>query len=157
MTDEQHIQQLQARYVRAADFRDGAAMADLFLPGGKVEIYQHNGGVPVLIGEINGADQIGAAVGAMMTPHGPREWSHHTTHDPIVEILGDDASLDVQFIVFSVAGAEKPEGGWPPGTRGAQGRITPIEAGYYRPMFRRVGGSWKIAAQRIYHDLPFAP
>ena len=38
MSDEREIQEVLARYVRAADHRDGAAMRDIFLPEGKVEI-----------------------------------------------------------------------------------------------------------------------
>jgi hypothetical protein len=156
MSDERDIQEVQARYVRAADYRDGAAMSSLFLPEGKVEVFYNNGGKPELIGELVGAEAIGAAVATMMKPHPPRGWSHHTTHDPIIEVNGDTATLDVHFVVFNVVGAEKPEGGWPAGAFGAQGTITPIESGYYRPILKKVHGRWMIAHNRIYHDIPYA-
>jgi hypothetical protein len=156
MSDEREIQQVFARYVRAADNRSGAAMRTIFLPDGKVEIFYNNAGTPELIGELVGREAIGAAMSTMMKPHPPRGWSHHTTHDPIIEVLGDTGTLDVQFVVFDVVGAEKPEGGWPEGATGAQGTITPIEAGYYRPILKKVDGRWMMAHHRIYHDIPMA-
>jgi hypothetical protein len=43
-----------------------------------------------------------------------------------------------------------------PKSWGAQGTVQPIEAGYYRPILRRVDGVWKIATMRIAHSLPMA-
>jgi SnoaL-like domain len=156
MSDEREIQQVFARYVRAADDRNGAAMSAIFLPDGKVEIFYNNAGTPELIGELAGQAAIGEAMTTMMTPHPPRGWSHHTTHDPIVEVHGDTGTLDVQFVVFNVVGDEKPQSGWPEGAAGAQGTITPIESGYYRPILQKVAGRWMMAHHRIYHDLPMA-
>lgn len=33
---------------------------------------------------------------------------HHTTHDHIIDVNGDDATLDAQFVVFEVRGEERP-------------------------------------------------
>jgi hypothetical protein len=156
MSDEREIQEVLARYVRAADQRDGAAMSNIFLPEGRVEIFYNNAGTPERLGELVGAEAIGAAVTTMMKPHPPRGWSHHTTHDSIIEVKGDTGTLDAHFVVFNVVGAEKPEGGWPKGASGAQGTITPIEAGYYRPILKKAGGRWMMAHLRIYHSLPMA-
>jgi hypothetical protein len=156
MSDKRDIQEVLARYVRAADRRDSAAMTDLFLPKGKVEIFYNNAGAPVLIGELIGSQAIGAAVTTMMKPHPPLGWSHHTTHDPIIEVDGDTAMLDAQFVVFNVIGAEKPDSGWPQGAQGAQGAVIPIESGYYRPILKKVDGRWMLAQHRIYLDLPMA-
>jgi SnoaL-like domain len=140
MSDEREIQQVFARYTRAVDHRSAKSMSDLFLPDGKVEIFYNNGGSPELLGELAGNEAIGAAVTTMMKPHPPRGWSHHTTHDPIIEVHGDTATLDVHFVVFDINGAEN--------------KITPIEAGYYRPILRKVDGRWMMAHHRIYHSLP---
>ena len=156
MSDEREVQEVMARYVRAADYRDGAAMSDIFLPDGKSGIFYHTAGTPELLGELVGAEAIGAAVTKLMKPHPPRGWSHHTTHDLIIEVKGDTATLDAQFVVFNVVGAERPEGGWPEGAFGAQGTITPIESGYYRPILKKVDGRWMMTDLRIYHDLPYA-
>ena len=65
-------------------------------------------------------------------------------------------TLDAQFVVFEVRGKERPATGWPEGAVGAQGTVTPIELGYYRPVLRRVDGAWKINTLRIVHTLPLA-
>ncbi|MCF7545887.1 nuclear transport factor 2 family protein, partial [Pseudomonas petrae] len=88
--------------------------------------------------------------------HPARGWSHHTTHDPIIEVTGDEATLDAQFIVYNTVGFEQPAAGWPQGAVGAQGRVEPIEAGYYQSTLKRVNGRWKIAVHRITLDLPHA-
>ena len=156
MSDEREIQEVLARYVRAADHRDGAAMSNIFLPEGKCEIFYNNAGTPERLGELVGAAAIGAAVTTLMKPHPPRGWSHHTTHDSIIEVKGDTATLDAHFVVFNVVGAEKLESGGPEGAFGAQGTITPIESGYYRPTLKKVDGRWMMAHLRIYHDIPYA-
>jgi hypothetical protein len=150
------VQQVLARYVRATDRRDSAAMASLFIDDRVVEIYYNNAGVPEKIAERTGAQAIGAATATMMKPHPPRGWSPHTTHDHIVEVRGDKASIDAQFVVFNTVGAPRPEGGWPAGASGAQGVITPIESGYYRPSLRRLDGAWKIVHHEIVLDQPMA-
>ncbi|MFF3749325.1 nuclear transport factor 2 family protein [Streptomyces sp. NPDC002018] len=156
MSDERDVQQVLARYVRAADHRDGQALAALFEAEGTVEIYYNNAGIPEKIAELIGAEAIGGAVVGMMAPHPPRGWSHHTTHDHLIEIDGDHATLDAQFVVFNTVGKERPDGGWPDGASGAQGTITPIESGYYRPRLRRTDGEWKIYLHRIVLDQPMA-
>ncbi len=156
MTPESEIRHVLARYVRATDHRDSAAMTDLFTHEGKVRIFYNRAGDSELIAELIGAEAIGAAVTQMMKPHPPLGWSHHTTSDHIVEVDGDEGSIDAQFVVFNVVGDEMPAEGWPPGAHGAQGRITPIETGYYRSSMRRIDGAWRIVEHRIVLDLPMA-
>lgn len=156
MSEAREVQQVLARYVRATDSRNSAALSALFAADGRVEIFVGQAGQPVAIGQIDGAEAIGAAVAGMMTPHPARGWSHHTTHDPIIEIDGDRATLDAQFIVYNTVGEERPADGWPAGAMGAQGTVRPIEAGYYRSDLMRLGGGWKITRHRIILDLPMA-
>ena len=156
MSEERAVQQVLARYVRGVDARDGAAVAALFTEDGRVEISYNNSGKSEAIGELVGRDEISAAVSRMMKPHSARGWSHHTTHDHIIHVNGDDATLDAQFVVFDVRGRERPTTGWPGDASGAQGTVQPIEAGYYRPIVRRVDGVWKITTLRITHSLPMA-
>jgi hypothetical protein len=156
MSEERAVQQVLARYVRGTDARDGAAVAAVFTEDGRVEISYNNSGKSEPLGEVVGRDAIAAAVSQMMKPHPARGWSHHTTHDHIIDVNGEDATLDAQFVVFEVRAKERPARGWPEGAFGAQGTVQPIEAGYYRPVLRRVGGVWKIATMRIVHNLPFA-
>jgi SnoaL-like domain len=159
MSTEDEIKKIVSRYTRAADRRDGAAMAALFETDAASEIYLHGPGGPddrELLGKLTGAEQIGAAVTDAMAPHPPLGWSHHTTYDHLVSVNGDEANIETQFITFNVLGAAKPEGGWPAGTFGAQGTITPIESGYYRFSFRRTDGTWRISHQEVIHDIPYA-
>ncbi len=156
MSDERQVQQVLARYVRATDARDGSAMSALFADDARVEIFYNRAGVPEPVAELVGAAAIGEATASMMAPHPPRGWSHHTTHDHIIEVDGDEATLDAQFVVFNTVGDERPADGWPAGASGAQGTITPIESGYYRPRMRRVDGSWRIVHHTIVLDQPMA-
>ncbi len=80
--------------------------------------------------------------------------SHHTTHDHIIDIEGDQAQIDAQFMVFKTIETERRNGGAPVSVAGARGTITPVESGYYRPTLLRVRGRWKFATLRIFHDLP---
>ena len=156
MSEERAVQQVLARYVRGTDARDGAAVAAVFTEDGRVEVSYNNSGKSEPLGVLVGRDAIAAAVSQMMIPHPARGWSHHTTHDHIIEVDGDNATLDAQFVVFEVRGKERPATGWPEGAVGVQGTVTPIESGYYRPVLRRVDGAWKINTLRIVHTLPLA-
>ena len=156
MSEERAVQQVLAKYVRGTDARDGAAVAAVFTEDGRVEVSYNNSGKLEPLGELVGRETIAAAVSQMMKPHPSRGWSHHTTHDHIIDVNGDDATLDAQFVVFEVRGKERPAAGWPEGAFGAQGTVQPIEAGYYRPILRRVNGVWKITTMRITHSIPYA-
>jgi hypothetical protein len=155
MSAEDEIREIVSRYTRAADWRDGETLAKLYEPDAVVEIRYRGPDGMELLGTLSGGEQIAAAMSTAMAPHPPRGWSHHTTYDHLVSVDGDEASIDTQFITFDVAGTRKPEGGWPAGTFGAQGTITPIESGYYRFAFRRTGGGWRIRHQDVTHDIPY--
>jgi hypothetical protein len=155
MSDIQHIKEVLARYVRAVDHRDGDAIARLFVDDGQVEIFEGQQS-PRKIGKLAGAVQVGQAVAGMMPPHQKRGWTHHTTMDHIIEIDGETAKMDAQFIVYYTLGNEKPDAGWPAGTSGAQGIVRPAEAGYYRSKLRRVNEKWLITQHQITLDLPIA-
>ena len=82
MSEERAVQQ----YVRGTDARDGAAVAAVFTEDGRVEISYNNSGKSEPLGELVGRDAIAAAVSQMMKPHPARGWSHHTTHDHIIDV-----------------------------------------------------------------------
>ena len=79
MSDELAVQQVLARYVRAHDRRDGAAMAALFTPDARVTMLYNNNPdrEPEVIGELTGREAIAQATTHMMKPHPPRGWSHN--------------------------------------------------------------------------------
>jgi len=156
MSEERAVQQVLAKYVRGSDTRDGAAVASLFTNAGCVEISYNNSGKLEPIGELVGQEAIADAVSQMMRPHPAHSWSHHTTHDHIIEVNRDNATIDAQFVVFEVRGKARPATGWPEGAIGAQGTVTPIESGYYLPSLRKLDGTWKIETLRIVMNLPLA-
>jgi hypothetical protein len=129
----------------------------LHAPGGVTIPYNHPPhGEPELLGELVGREAIAQATAHMMKPHPPRGWSHNATDGLLIDIDGDRATVDAQFMVFSVLGDAKPEGGWPAGAAGAMGTITPIESGYYTQQLVRVDGQWLIEALQVRHNLPMA-
>lgn len=149
------VAEVLGRYLRAADHRDPTSMAAVFWPEGVVTVYYSGAGRDELLGEMAGADNIGAAVKAGMVPHPELGWSHHTTLNPIITVDGATAENDAQFLVYSVRGLPRPASGWPEGTVGAQGTITPIESGYLRSSLRRKGREWRIERHVVKHDLPY--
>jgi SnoaL-like domain len=132
MSDELAVQQVLAHYVRAHDQRDGAAMARLFTPQGRVEMFYNKAGALEPLGELRGREAIADAVVQMLKPHPPRGWSHNAGDGLLIEIDGARATVDAQFMVFNILGAEKPNTGWPKDAHGPQGTIIPIESGYHR-------------------------
>lgn len=155
MSPERAIQQILAKYVRAADALDGEKLSNLFIPEGKVEIYDFNEGKPNLLFVLSGKSEIANAISNLMKPHPPKGWSHHTTHDHIIEVKGGDAEMDAQFIRFDSIGAIRPQDGWPAGMVGLIGSVKPTESGYYKPSLKFLNGEWKITTHRIFHDLTF--
>ncbi|WP_281225562.1 nuclear transport factor 2 family protein [Flavobacterium aquiphilum] len=156
MSSERAVQQVLAQYVRAVDKQDGDMLSNLFTADGKVEIYDFNAENPILLFTLNGKNEIANAISTLMLPHPKKGWSHHTTHDHIISVNESDAEMDAQFIRFDSVGATKPENGWPSGTIGLMGTVTPTESGYYKPSLKKIEGEWKMVTHRIYHDLTFA-
>ncbi|MBV2353970.1 nuclear transport factor 2 family protein [Streptomyces sp. J2-1] len=157
MTDREDIIEVLARYVRANDTRNGSTLGELFTKDVLIEIFQHDGrgGRSELAPPTRGRDTLVDIYDNLMPPHEPDHWSHHVTSDHIVKVDGDRATLSAQFMMFRVRGVRKPDGGWPAGTFGAQGTITPEESGYYETDLVREDGVWRIAHHRVLHDIPF--
>jgi hypothetical protein len=109
-----------------------------------------------VIGELTGREAIARATAHMMKPHPPRGGSHNATDGLLIDIDGDRATVDAQFMVFSILGDAKPASGWPAGATGATGAITPIESGYYTQKLVRVQGQWLIESLQVRHNLPMA-
>src|SRR6202171_3387484 len=155
MSAESEIKEIVSRYTRAADWRDGEALAKLYEADAVIEIHHRGPDGMELLGTLPGGAQIAAAMSTAMAPHPPLGRSHHTTYDHLVSVDGDEASIDTQFITFDVAGTREPEGGWPAGTFGAQGTTNPTASGYYRSTSRRTDGAWRIRHQDVIHDIPY--
>jgi hypothetical protein len=158
MSAEREVQEVMARYTRSTDRRDGVAQGALFTDDAVIELVEKTRAgdyAPVGPPMIGGA-AVAYAVENFMAPHAAGGSSHHLPVDHIIEVSGDEAHFNAQFIVFKVQGDLRPDGGWPAGALGAQGTVTPIEAGYYDTDFRRIGGEWKIVHHKVLMDLPMA-
>lgn len=158
MGEERRVREVLARYVRATDARDGVAQGALFTDDAVVRIFSRTaGGTYDEVGEpLLGGAGVAFAVANFMAPHPPLGASHHVTADHIVEVDGETARMNAQFVVFEVRGTPRPAGGWPAGTFGVQGTVRPIESGYYDTELRLVGGTWKITRHHVLMDMPVA-
>jgi hypothetical protein len=158
MSNERKVQEVLARYVRATDRRDGKSQGALFTDDATVQIFAKTGhdayepfGEPII-----GGSGVEYAVDNFMAPHPEGGSSHHTTSDHLIEVDGDRAHMNAQFVVFEVRATSRPAGGWPEGAFGAQGTVRPIESGYYDTDLRRVDGEWKIFRHHVLMDMPMA-
>jgi ketosteroid isomerase-like protein len=158
MSEEQRVREILARYVRATDRRDGKTQGSLFTDDAVVQIFIKTGpdayeplGEPLI-----GGAGVQYAVENYMAPHPEGGSSHDTTSDHVIEVDGDRAHMNAQFVVFEVRATSRPAGGWPEDAFGAQGTVRPIESGYYDTDLRRVDGEWKIVHHRVLMDMPIA-
>jgi len=158
MSDERKVQEILARYVRAADRRDGKSQGALFTDDAIVDVFVKTGpDAYQQIGEpIGGGAGVAYAVDNFMAPHPEGGSSHHVTADHLIEVDGDRAHMNAHFVVFEVRALSRPADGWPEDAFGAQGTIRPIESGYYDTDLRRIDGEWKIVRHRVLHDMPYA-
>ncbi|MFJ4692316.1 nuclear transport factor 2 family protein [Streptomyces sp. NPDC088766] len=157
MSDEREIQEILARYVRATDRRDGKAQGALFTEDAVVQSFSRTGpdSYEVVAPPLIGGAAVAYAVDNYMAPHPVGGSSHHMTAGHLIEVDGDRAHLNAQFVVFRVQAASRPETGWPAGAFGAQGTVQPIESGYYDTDLLRIDGEWKIVGHRIRLDMPY--
>jgi hypothetical protein len=158
MSEERKVQEVLARYVRAADSRDGNVQGELFTDDAVVEIHIKTGqGQYEQLGEpLIGGAGVAYAMDNFMERHPRGGSSHHVTSDHLIEVNGDQAHMNAQFIVYEVRATARPASGWPDGAHGAQGSVRAIESGYYDTDLRRVSGQWKITGHRVLMDMPMA-
>src|SRR5258707_14519741 len=97
MSDERDIQQVIAKYVRAVDRRDGAALAELFIPNGRVTIFYTNGGKDELIVELAAVEAINKAMSDAEKAHPVPGWGHHATFGNINEVEGERVTGDARI------------------------------------------------------------
>jgi len=135
MSDERAVQEVLARYARATDKRDGVAQGGLFTDDAVVRILA--GGKPATEPMIGSAG-VRYAVENFMAPHPEGGASHHVTSDHIIEVDGDRAHLDAQFVVFEV----RPD------------VVRLAESGYYDTDLARIDGGWKIVRHDVLLDSP---
>jgi hypothetical protein len=142
MGDTQAITEVLARYVRATDERDGAGQGALFTDDAVTQIYARTDDGYEAAGEpLIGGSGVRFAVENFLAAHPSGGCSHHITADHLVEIDGDSAHLNAQYLVLEVRSLPEPA-------------IRIAETGYYDTDLRRVNGEWKIVHHRVLGDLP---
>lgn len=158
MSDERRVSEVLARYVRATDRRDGRTQGGLFTDEAVVQVYIKTGpdgyepfGEPLI-----GGAGVEYGVTNLMAAHPEGGSSHHVTADHLIDVDGERAHLNAQFVVFEVQASSRPADGWPAGVFGAQGTVRPIESGYYDTDLRRIDGEWKIVKHSVLMDMPIA-
>lgn len=141
MSDERAVQEVLARYVRATDQRDGAAQGTLFTDDAVIQIYARSGQGYAPVGEpLSGGPGVRYAVENLMAPHPEGGASHHVTSDYLIDVDGDFAHLNAQYVVFEVRSTPQP-------------LTRPVESGYYDTDLRRIDGEWKIVRHDVLGDL----
>ncbi|WP_130178557.1 nuclear transport factor 2 family protein [Cryobacterium sp. SO1] len=150
------MQEILSEYVHATDHRDGVTLAALFTADGSVNILAPDGegGYKPVTAPIVGRSAIADAVAHAQEPLPSLGAEHHVITAPISSASGSDGHLTMQFTTYAIHGAAEPAGGWPAGTAGAQGSITPYESGYYAATFVKSHESWSISRLDIQSDLP---
>ncbi|MET7992129.1 nuclear transport factor 2 family protein [Amycolatopsis sp. NPDC005232] len=142
VNDERAVQEVLARYVRETDRRDGAAQGALFTDDAVVQIFARAGEGYEKMGEpLIGGAGVQYAVENFMGPHPEGGTSHHVTTDHIIDVDGDSAHLNAQYVMFEIRTTPEPS-------------IRPAESGYYDTDLRRIDGVWKIVRHHVLGDLP---
>ena len=153
MIDELAIRKVLAIYVRCNDTRDGVRMGTLFTTDSLTEIFVNHDGEKVKVAELQGSIGVVQAFGTLMQPHPRGGWSHHVTADHIIDVDGNHATLNAQFIMFRVRANEQTDLSKP-----GDGTIAPEESGYYDADLKKINGEWKFTHHRVILDfLPSGP
>src|SRR5690242_12491317 len=116
MSDRVEIVEVLARYVRAMEQRDGEVLASLFTEDGVFALFGRQGDGDSPSGaDVVGRDRIRAMVegGALA----PQRGMQYLTTDHIVDIDGNKANLEAQFIAVETDAEMRGDIGWTTGAR----------------------------------------
>ena len=156
MGDRDEILEVLARYARALEERDGTAVAALFAPGGEFTLlgrYGRDGYVNAGV-HVVGRDNIRAMIETGSMP--PGRGMHYLTSDHIVEISGDEASMNAQFVAVESNADLHSESRWSAAAGIVQGTLALTMIGRYDSRLRRIDGRWLFTTHRVKHSLPIA-
>ncbi|MFE7750472.1 nuclear transport factor 2 family protein [Streptomyces sp. NPDC057428] len=155
MSDRLEIIEVLARYVRALEERDAKAVAALFAPEGAFEIQSRSGREAYATRvTVTGPDKIQALMESGTLP--ATRGNQYFTTDHIVDIDGDEARMDAQFLTVE-SNVEGTAGqNWPVGSVMLQGALALSMAGHYASVLRKIDGRWALTSHRVRHNLPMA-
>ena len=153
LSDEEQIRELISRYARAADTRDADAFRQIFTPDLATQNFVRQLDGALVSSNTQSGHSIEVFMGGLAKlvehPHDFRV--HHFTHDPLIEIHGDVAYMNTQFLVT----ASTPLKVIPEGATGDMGTVTTTLTGYYDDVLRKTNGRWYISEHRVIVDFPF--
>jgi hypothetical protein len=81
---------------------------------------------------------------------------HYLTSDHIVEIGGDEASMNAQFVAVESNADLRSESTWGAAAGIVQGTLALTMIGRYDSRLRRIDGRWVFTTHRVKHSLPIA-
>lgn len=144
------MQEVLTRLSNACERGDPRAVEGLFVEHAVLETVCCPGDEdPELLLALSGAEEIGRAL-ASRSNRSPPLWSHLSTHDYIVESLGDFGRVEAQFLRMGMGTVEDPAAE-PTRTSPA---LEALEAGSYHADLRRTPEGWKIWRLRISRNWP---
>jgi hypothetical protein len=153
MSDRDEITEALSRYARALEDRNGEAVAALFAPNGTFQLFGRNGRDEyVAQTKVAGRDNIRAMIERGSLP--PGHYMHYMTGDHIVDITGDEASLQAQFVAVESSTGIQSESKWTVGASMLQGSFALTMIGRYESRLRRIEGRWLFTVHRVKHNLP---
>jgi hypothetical protein len=127
LADRAEIQELTARYNRAADDGDGDALAGIFTPDGSMSMTS---------GDIGRAFAGSDELRAMVAGREPGT-TMHATMDSIIELHGDDASQTCTLLLLR---RSRDEG------------TTSFRTGRYNDRLQRTPDGWRFVERRVVID-----
>jgi hypothetical protein len=156
MTDRSEIVEALAHYVRALEERDGQAIAALFAADGEFEVFSRDGvnGYVATGVRVVGRDNIRAMIENGSLP--PGRGMHYLTTDHLVEINGDEATMDAQFVAVESNTGVRSDHDWTTGAKMLHGSLALSMVGRYDSRLQRVEGRWVFKVHRVKHNLPIA-
>lgn len=157
MSNRHEIIEVLARYVRALEERDAEAVAALFAPDGEFELFGRYGLDDYVAGGVHviGRDNIRAMIENAPAPP-PGHGMHYLTTDHIVEISGNEATMDAQFVAVESNVGLRSESSRTTTASIVRGTLALTMIGHYDSRLRRVEGRWVFTAHRVKHSLPIA-
>jgi SnoaL-like domain len=156
MGDRNEILEVLARYARALEERDGRAVAALFAPDGEFTLFGRYGSDDYVYAGVHvvGRDNIRAMIEIDSIP--PGRGMHYLTSDHIVEISGDEASMNAQFVAVESNADLRSESSWGTAAGIVHGTLALTMIGRYDSRLRRTDGRWVFTTHRVKHSLPIA-
>ena len=162
LSDEQQIKQLLAYYTRTLDAGDIEGFRKIFSKDVVTKTFarQADGSAKLMSPPTYGIDGIAnifknlqkfASENMPPMKDGFRSVprSHHFTHNPIIEIRGDTATMNSQYLV-TLAIPSKPTL-----KPGHHGQTMVVLSGYYDQDFKKINGKWLITEHRVLTDVDY--